>query len=157
MNGLTNTENLVCSPVFARKPSVFLLDRIISIRVEVVMKDSKFRKKLLKEYIKIKDRVEQSGGSIAILPSVKIHSGDLLMEVKDSDCGFIEWLKSNFSCTVEIGSGRNHLSSVNGKPKVDYNSLKTAKAAANRMEKKTGDTFSAYKCPECKGFHIGKD
>lgn len=46
------------------------------------MKNSKFRKKLLEEFEKIKDRVEEQGGS------------DLAIAVKDSDCGFIDWLKS---------------------------------------------------------------
>lgn len=46
---------------------------------------------------------------------------------------------------------------VNGKAKVDYKSMITAKKAAKHMQEKTGNVFSAYKCPICKGYHIGKD
>jgi hypothetical protein len=46
---------------------------------------------------------------------------------------------------------------VNGKSKVDYKSMTTAKKAAIEMEKKTGNDFSSYKCSICEGYHIGKD
>lgn len=120
------------------------------------MKNSKYRKHILKAFEKIKNRVESKGGTFWVSPSVKARDGDL-MEIGNPDCGLADWFKSNFKCEIEIGDGGSHISSVSGEPKVDYNSLKTAKVAANRMSKKTGNEYTAYKCPKCKGYHIGKD
>lgn len=43
------------------------------------------------------------------------------------------------------------------KPKVMYNTYKTAKKSADDMEKKYNKHFSIYKCVYCNGFHLGKN
>ena len=50
----------------------------------------------------------------------------------------------------------SHVSFSSGKPKVMYNTKKTATKAALSMEKKHGVHFSNYKCLHCDGFHVGK-
>lgn len=43
------------------------------------------------------------------------------------------------------------------KPKVAYSTPESAQKASLAMHKKTGNTFSSYKCAYCDGYHIGKD
>lgn len=51
----------------------------------------------------------------------------------------------------------SHISQGSGKPKVMYNTKRTAEKAAASMTKKHGVWFSNYKCLHCDGFHIGKN
>jgi hypothetical protein len=44
-----------------------------------------------------------------------------------------------------------------GQAKVGYKSAAGAERAAKRMGAQTGNTFDAYECPYCQGFHIGKN
>ncbi len=53
-------------------------------------------------------------------------------------------------------SKRSHFN-ASGKPKVMYNTKKTAEKSAAAMMKKTGNYFSNYRCLYCSGFHIGKN
>jgi len=53
-------------------------------------------------------------------------------------------------------SKRSHLN-FNGKPKVKYNTLKSANRAAEKMSNKLNTHFSVYKCIFCDGYHIGKN
>lgn len=57
---------------------------------------------------------------------------------------------------IGIISMRSHLN-ANGKPKVKYNTKKTAEKCAAQMTKKHGVWFSNYKCLHCDGYHIGKN
>ncbi len=45
----------------------------------------------------------------------------------------------------------------NGRPKVMYNTKKTATKAAESMKLKHDRHFSVYKCIFCNGYHIGKN
>lgn len=54
-------------------------------------------------------------------------------------------------------SKNSHINSGSGKPKVMYNTEKTAKKCAAQMSKKHGKHFSYYKCVFCDGYHIGKN
>ena len=49
----------------------------------------------------------------------------------------------------------SHISQRSVKPKVKYNTKKTAEKAANSMSKKYGGHYSNYKCIFCDGYHIG--
>lgn len=51
----------------------------------------------------------------------------------------------------------SHISFRSGKPKVMYNTEKSASKAAASMSKKVGAHFSIYKCIFCDGYHIGKN
>lgn len=51
----------------------------------------------------------------------------------------------------------SHINQGSGKPKVMYNTLKTALKSAEKMSEKHGTHFSAYKCLFCDGYHIGKN
>ena len=51
----------------------------------------------------------------------------------------------------------SHINQHTGKPKVMYNTIKSAKKSADAMSKKTGVHFSYYKCLFCDGYHIGKN
>ena len=51
----------------------------------------------------------------------------------------------------------SHINQSNGKPKVFYNTLATAKKSAEQMGKKNNCHFSVYKCIYCDGYHIGKN
>lgn len=51
---------------------------------------------------------------------------------------------------------RSHLT-AKGKPKVMYNTKKTAQKSAEAMQKKQGNYFSNYKCLWCDGYHLGKN
>ena len=42
-----------------------------------------------------------------------------------------------------------------GQEKVKYNSLESAKKAAEKMTEKRGVHFSYYKCAYCTGYHVG--
>lgn len=42
-----------------------------------------------------------------------------------------------------------------GQEKVKYNSLASAKKAAEKMTEKRGMRFSYYKCAYCTGYHVG--
>ena len=44
-----------------------------------------------------------------------------------------------------------------GKEKVTYNTIESAKKAAEAMSKKREVHFSFYKCLFCDGYHIGKN
>jgi hypothetical protein len=50
----------------------------------------------------------------------------------------------------------SHVSQGSGKPKVMYNTKRSAERAASEMTKKHGVWFSNYKCMRCDGFHVGK-
>lgn len=50
----------------------------------------------------------------------------------------------------------SHIAVYSGKPKIAYGSKKSALKAAENMQKKTGNVFSAYKCLWCDGYHVGK-
>lgn len=54
-------------------------------------------------------------------------------------------------------SKNSHIAQGSGKPKVMYNTLKSAEKAAASMEKKHGGKFRPYKCLFCDGHHIGKN
>jgi|SRR5579859_942177 len=51
----------------------------------------------------------------------------------------------------------SHVAQGTGKPKVAYNTKKSAVKAAESMGKKHGKHFSPYKCLHCSGFHIGRN
>ena len=51
----------------------------------------------------------------------------------------------------------SHISYGSGKPKVMYNTKKTAEKSAESMMKKHGGYFSNYKCIYCDGYHIGRN
>ena len=51
---------------------------------------------------------------------------------------------------------RTHLL-VDGRPKIMYNTKKTAVKAAAEMSIKRGATFGNWKCFHCDGYHIGKN
>lgn len=44
-----------------------------------------------------------------------------------------------------------------GVVKIAYNTKVTALKSAAAMEKKTGNSFAAWKCWRCDGYHIGKN
>ena len=51
----------------------------------------------------------------------------------------------------------SHINQHTGKPKIMYNTIKSAKKSADAMSKKTGVHFSYYKCLFCDGYHVGKN
>lgn len=51
----------------------------------------------------------------------------------------------------------SHIAVYSGKPKVMYNTRKSALKAAESMSKKKSVHFSCYKCAWCDGYHIGKN
>lgn len=51
----------------------------------------------------------------------------------------------------------SHINSGTGKPKVMYNTKKTAIKSAEKMSEKYNKHFSYYKCVFCNGYHIGKN
>ena len=51
----------------------------------------------------------------------------------------------------------SHINQHNGKEKVMYPTIESAKRAAESMSKKLGVHFSFYKCLYCDGYHIGKN
>lgn len=51
----------------------------------------------------------------------------------------------------------SHVSFSSGKPKVMYNTKKSAEKASKAMAKKRGVHFSNYKCLHCDGYHVGKN
>lgn len=51
----------------------------------------------------------------------------------------------------------SHINQHNLKPKVMYNTVKSAQKAADAMGKKNNTHFSYYKCLFCDGYHIGKN
>lgn len=51
----------------------------------------------------------------------------------------------------------SHISYGSGKPKVMYNTKKTAEKSAEAMGKKHNCYFSNYKCIYCDGYHIGRN
>ena len=51
----------------------------------------------------------------------------------------------------------SHIAQGTGKPKVAYNTKKSAVKAAEAMGKKYGKHYSPYKCAHCSGFHVGKN
>lgn len=51
---------------------------------------------------------------------------------------------------------RSHLTH-SGDPKIAYGSKASATRAAEKMQKKTGNYFSNYKCLYCNGYHLGKN
>lgn len=44
-----------------------------------------------------------------------------------------------------------------GEAKISYGSKASAIKAATKMQAKTGNYFSNYKCMRCDGYHIGKN
>lgn len=51
----------------------------------------------------------------------------------------------------------SHINQHNGKPKVMYNTVETARKCAEKMGQKHNTHFSYYKCLFCDGYHIGKN
>lgn len=51
----------------------------------------------------------------------------------------------------------SHINQHNGKPKVGYHTLETARKSAEKMSQKHGTHFSYYKCLFCDDYHIGKN
>ena len=51
----------------------------------------------------------------------------------------------------------SHIAAGSGKPKVQYNTRKSAEKAAEAMKKKNNTHYSVYKCARCNGFHIGRN
>lgn len=51
----------------------------------------------------------------------------------------------------------SHINQHTGKPKVMYNTVKSAQKSAEAMGKKHNTHFSYYKCLFCDGYHIGKN
>jgi len=51
----------------------------------------------------------------------------------------------------------SHISQGSGKPKVKYNTKKSAQKAALTMTKKYGGWYSNYKCLHCDGYHVGRN
>ena len=69
------------------------------------------------------------------------------------------WFKNFFITGNAWGafSINSHINQHTGKPKVMYNTIKSAQKSANAMSKKTGKHFSLYKCLFCDGYHVGKN
>lgn len=69
------------------------------------------------------------------------------------------WFKNFFITGNAWGafSINSHVNQHTGKPKVMYNTIKSAQKAAEAMSKKTGKHFSLYKCLFCDGYHVGKN
>lgn len=51
----------------------------------------------------------------------------------------------------------SHMNQSNGNMKIKFNTLESAKKAADQMSNKYGVHFSYYKCLFCDGYHIGKN
>lgn len=51
----------------------------------------------------------------------------------------------------------SHINKKTGKAKVEYNSLESARKAAESLSRKYGCDVSAYKCMFCDGYHIGNN
>lgn len=51
----------------------------------------------------------------------------------------------------------SHIRASTGEPKVTYNSVESARLAAEKMSEKYNKHFSLYKCLFCDGYHIGKN
>ena len=69
------------------------------------------------------------------------------------------WFK-NFFITGNAWGGfsiNSHQNQHTGKPKVMYNTVKSAQKAAEQMSKKHNTHFSFYKCLFCDGYHVGKN
>lgn len=54
-------------------------------------------------------------------------------------------------------SKNSHRRADNGKEKVSYPTIESAKKSADSMSKKHGKHFSFYKCIYCDGYHLGKN
>lgn len=69
------------------------------------------------------------------------------------------WFKNFFITGNAWGafSINSHINQHTGKPKVMYNTIKSAQKAADSMSKKTDKHFSLYKCLFCDGYHVGKN
>lgn len=50
----------------------------------------------------------------------------------------------------------SHISQTTNQEKISYPTIDSALRAKEKMEKKTGNSFVAYKCLFCDGYHIGK-
>ena len=51
----------------------------------------------------------------------------------------------------------SHIRYSTQQPKVTYNTIESAKKAAEKMSQKYGKHFSTYKCLFCDGYHVGKN
>jgi hypothetical protein len=51
----------------------------------------------------------------------------------------------------------SHYRGDSGKPKIMYNTKKSAVEAAEIMKNKNGKHFSVYKCIYCDGYHVGRN
>lgn len=51
----------------------------------------------------------------------------------------------------------SHIRASTGEPKVTYNTVESARRAAEKMSEKYNKHFSLYKCLFCDGYHIGKN
>lgn len=69
------------------------------------------------------------------------------------------WFKNFFITGNAWGafSINSHINQHTGKPKVMYNTIKSAQKSADAMSEKTGKHFSLYKCLFCDGYHVGKN
>jgi len=83
---------------------------------------------------------------------------NILLVIKDQ--GPFKRFVNNFFITRNawgLFHKNSHISYSTGKPKVMYNTKKSATRAAESMAKKHGVWFSNYKCLQCDGYHIGKN
>ena len=69
------------------------------------------------------------------------------------------WFRNFFITRNAWGafSINSHINQHTNKPKITYNTLKTALKSAEAMSKKHDTHFSTYKCLFCDGYHIGKN
>lgn len=69
------------------------------------------------------------------------------------------WFRNFFITRNAWGafSINSHINQHTGKPKVMYNTIKSAQKSADAMSKKTDKHFSYYKCLFCDGYHVGKN
>ena len=69
------------------------------------------------------------------------------------------WFRNFFITRNAWGafSINSHVNQHTHKSKVMYNTVESAKKAADKMSKKNNTHFSYYKCLFCNGYHIGKN
>ena len=87
------------------------------------------------------------------------------IEWKNSKIWFADQVKrkrviTNFFITRNAWGAfslNSHINQHNGKPKVMYNTVETARKSAEKMGEKYHTHFSYYKCLFCDGYHVGKN
>lgn len=69
------------------------------------------------------------------------------------------WFRNFFITRNAWGafSINSHINQHTHQPKVTYNTVKSAKKAADAMSIKYKTHFSLYKCLFCDGYHVGKN